>query len=509
MNERNGPGVPRDSRVESRSLAQLTTRSVIWAFIAVGASKLVSLVGLAVLARLLAPEDFGLFAFGLILVTYVETVGDFGTSAALIYVSAHRRRAAQMTFLINVTASAVAFALTWYLAPMVAQFFQSAQADQVLRVLAWSFPLRALGNTHDALLRKDMRFRLRSVPEVGMTVVKLTLSWILAASGFGVWSLVWGQLGGLAVWTLTLWVIVDWRPNWSLPTEQWRPLFSYGRGIVAVNALAAVVHHVDFIIVGRALGAASLGFYQMAYKFPEAAIALIVWTVSKVLFPAFARAQHDLPLLRKSYLAALKYVSLSTVPVTLTLVILAEPLVLHVLGESWRESVPLLRALAAAVGFRALGTHAGDVLKATGRSTLLAKLAVLKAVVLIPALVVAARGGPVAVAVTLASVTALAAGLDVAVVSRLTATAPGRILDALRTTVASSTVFAAVLILGSSIGSVSESPAAMLGCLASAACAYLITVMLVSPETWVETSRSLGWERAARWPATSRALKSE
>jgi PST family polysaccharide transporter len=354
-----------------------------------------------------------------------------------------------------------------------------------------------------------MKFGLRSIPEVGMTIVKLVLSLILAVSGFGIWSLVWGQLGGLALWSLALWLIVDWRPDFSLPAEQWRPLFSYGRGIVAVNALAAVVHHVDFVIVGRVFGAASLGIYQMAYKFPEAAVALIVWTVSKVVFPAFSRAQHDLRLLRESYLATLKYVSLATVPVTLTLVILAEPLVIHILGESWQESIPLLRALAAATGLRALGAHAGDVLKATGRSTLLAKLGLLKAAVLIPALLFAAGSGAVAVAVTLALVTALAAGVDVSVVSRLVGIAPGRILDALHTTVAASTVFAGALLLGSSIWRFSESPAAMLGCLALAAGAYLITVRLVSPETYAETWRCLGQGQGARWLASSRVLKAE
>ncbi len=493
----------------SRSLAQLTTWSVIWAFLAVGTSKIISLVGLAVLARLLVPEDFGLFALGWTLVTYVETVGDLGTGAALIYVSSHRRRAAQMTFVVNVSAGVIGLGLTWCLAPTVAHFFQSAHAVPVLRALAWSFPLRALGNTHDALLRKDMKFGLRSIPEIGMTLVKLVLSLILAVSGFGIWSLVWGQLGGLAVWSLALWLMVDWRPNFSLPMEQWRPLFSYGRGIVAVNVLAAIVHHFDFVIVGRVLGAASLGFYQMAYKFPEAAVALIVWTVSKVVFPAFARAQHDLRLLRESYLATLKYVSLLTVPVTLTLVILAEPLVIHILGEPWQESIPLLRALAATMGLRALGAHAGDVLKATGRSTLLAKLGLLKAAVLIPALVFAAGSGAVAVAVTLASVTALTAGIDLAVVSRLAGIAPGRIFDALRTSVTGSTVFAGTLLLGSSIWRFSESPAAMIGGLALAAGAYLVTVSLVSPETYAEAWRSLGRGQGARWLASSRVLKAE
>jgi PST family polysaccharide transporter len=228
-----------------------------------------------------------------------------------------------------------------------------------------------------------------------------------------------------------------------------------------------------------------------------------------VLFPAFARAQHDLRLLRDSYLAALKYVSLLTVPVTLTLVILAEPLVIHLLGESWLESVPLLRALAVGVGLRALGAPAGDVLKATGRSVLLARLGLLKAAVLIPALLLAARSGAVAIAVTLAAVNALGAAMDVAVVARSTGIAPPRIVDALRTTATASTVFAAVLILGSSLGRFSQSPAAPFGWLTLAAGAYLIVVSLLSPRIWAEAWRGLGPRRVPSWLAGSRVLKTE
>ena len=86
----------------------------------------------------------------------------------------------------------------------------------------------------------------------------------LAQLGFGLWSLVWGHLAGVAAWTGLLWIAVPWRPNWRIPMRLFRPMLAYGRHIVAVNFLAAILHHVDLLIVGRMLGAAALGFYQMA-----------------------------------------------------------------------------------------------------------------------------------------------------------------------------------------------------------------------------------------------------
>ncbi|MFQ5789065.1 MAG: oligosaccharide flippase family protein [Acidobacteriota bacterium] len=400
----------------SRRFAHRTAWGMVWAFLSAGSSKLISLVGLAILARFIAPEEFGLLMFGMLFVTYAETIGDLGTGAALIYLPSRRQEAAQVAFVVNVVTGWGWFALAWLLAPAVGGFFHSPLATPILRTLAWSFPLKALGNTHDALARKEMRFRARLLPETGMALVKALVAIGLAQLGFGVWSLVWGQLIGLGVWTSLLWLIVDWRPERAFPRELVKPMLSYGRAIVAVNVLAVVVHHVDFIIVGRMLGAGALGLYQMAHKLPEATIALVVWGASRVLFPAFSHVQRGQAVLRDSYLAVLRYVSLLTVPAAVGFVMLAEPMVLTLFGEAWRGSIPILRALGVAAGLRSLGSHAGDVLKATGRPRLLAGLALLKAALLIPVLILAAQASAFRVAAALAGVTAVTAAISIGVV---------------------------------------------------------------------------------------------
>jgi O-antigen/teichoic acid export membrane protein len=473
------------------SLATRSARGVGWAFAATFAGRVVVFAALAVLARILAPEDFGLVAFALVFILYADTIGDLGTGVALIHWPDRRADAAQLTFLVNLATGFLWLGLAWLLAGKVAAFFGSPEGEAVLKTLAWSFPIRALGNTHDALVQKDLRFRARLVPEVGMAAGKGGVSLWLALAGWGVWSLVWGQLAGLALWTLLLWVVVPWRPGWFFPADLVRPMVRYGRSIVAVNVLAAVTHHADLVVVGRLLGAAALGFYQVAYKVPEVAVTLLVRMASKVLFPAFSLVHHSGGGVREAYLAALRYTALLTLPASAGLFLLAGPIVRVAFGPGWEPSVPILQALAVYVALRALGTHVGDVLKATGRPGVLAALGVAKAVLLVPALVVAGRWGAVAVGAALAGVTAVNLLLNFAAVFVLEGVRVGQLVDALHPALGGTAVMTAALVLWVRTPAAAEPLAALAGGISLGVGVYLAFLALSHPELLRTALRSL------------------
>jgi O-antigen/teichoic acid export membrane protein len=473
-----------------------TAWSVVWAFAGTVASRLLWLGALAVLARILAPRDFGLLAFALVYITYVETVADLGTGSALIFWPGRREEAAQVTFVSNALAGLGWCAFTLLAAPWIADFFHSPEGVPILRALALSFPLKFLGTTHDAICQKDMRFRVRLIPEVAMAMGKAGVAVGLALAGFGVWSLVWGQLVGLAAWTVALWLVVPWRPQWRWPSSELaRPMLAYGRGIVAVNVLAAVTHHADLVIVGRMLGARILGLYQMAYKVPEMTVIVSIWVVSKVLFPAFSRA-HAVDTSGEEvgalYVGALRWIALLTVPASLGLALVAEPLVVTVFGDRWREAAPILQALALYTGLRALGAHAGDVLKATGRPGLLAAIAVAKAVLMVPLLLLAARSGPVAVALTMAGVTAITLLFNVIAVCRLARVSPGALLAALRPSLLAGAGMAAAVLGWQRLAGPSLVMAVVVG-----AAAYLLGLWLMNPGLVGEARRALARQKVA------------
>jgi PST family polysaccharide transporter len=466
-----------------------------------GAGKLLTLAAIAVLARLLAPAEFGLFAFALVYLTYLETFGDLGSGTALIYWPDRTRDVAQLTFVLNLLTGVAWFLLTWLLAPAVAAFFHSPEGAPILRALGATFVLKALGNTHDALCKKELRFKARLIPEIGLAAVKAGLTIALALAGFGVWSLVWGHLAATGARAALLWLVVPWRPAWRWPADLLRPVLAYGGWIVAVNVVAVIVHHVDYVVVGRMLGVTALGFYQMAYKIPETIVIVLVWQASMVLFPAFAEARASGRGLGDVYLTALRYFSLLVVPAAVSVFVLAEPLVLTLFGESWRPSVPILRALAVFTGVRALGTHAGDVLKAQGRPRMLAAVAALKALILVPALIVAVRWGATAVAATMASVAGATILLDFALVRRAAGIPIRAIAGAIATSLTPAAVLALVLLGWARAAGGAGSALVLAGGVALGVSAYLLVLRVLSPATYRAISRL--WPRPVAGPATA------
>jgi len=395
-----------------------TARAATWAFLSGSGTKIVTLVGLTLLARLLAPAEFGLLAFALTYIVYVDTIADLGSGTALIYWPDRRDDAAQVTFIINVAAGIFWCGLTFVLAPYIADFFNAPQGTAIVRALSGTFFVKYLGNTHDALMRKDLRFHSAAVPEVSMALVKMGVSLVLAWRGFGAWSLVWGHLAGLVAWTVLLWVMIPWRPSWRFPRDLFKPMLAYGRGIIFVNVLSSIQHQTDLLMISRWQGLTALGLYQLAGKIPEATVAMIYRVASDVLLPAFSRVSAAGESTKRVYLAAARYVGAATLPIATGLALLAQPFVLLFFGPKWVAAAPIVSALAVLSGIRALSAQPGDVLKATGRVGLMARLGFLRVVLIVIAVVVAARYSALAVAVALVIVDGAATLLAFSVTSR-------------------------------------------------------------------------------------------
>lgn len=395
-----------------------TAHAVGWAFLASSGSKIITLIGLTLLARLLAPREFGLLAFALAYIVYVDTIADLGTGTALIYWPDRRDDAAQVTFLINLAAGVFWCGLTFVIAPFIADFFNAPAGTQIVRALSLTFFVKYLGNTHDALTRKDLRFKAASIPELAMAIVKMAVALVLAWRGFGAWSLVWAHLAGLVAWTSLLWVITPWRPSWRFPVDLFRPMLAYGRGIVTVNVLAAFQYQTDLVMISRWHGMTALGLYQLAGKIPEATVAMIYRVAGRVLLPAFSRASASGADPNATYLAAARYVSAVTLPVACGLAILAEPFVLLFFGEAWLAAAPIVSALTILAGIRSLASHPGDVLKATGRVGLLARIGFVRVACIVIAIVIAVRWSPLAVAVALVVVDSIALFVALAATAR-------------------------------------------------------------------------------------------
>jgi PST family polysaccharide transporter len=372
------------------SLGKQATSGAIWNYLAFVVSKSFLLVATLILARLLTQDQIGLMSMALLVILVFDLMRDFGSGPALIYRQKDGQAAAQVAFVISASLGVGLFLLNWLLAPLVVGFFDKASdpalLTQILQVLGFSLLFTSLGSTQDALLQKDINYRRRMIPEVGRTLVKGGLQVGLALTGFGVWSLVIGQVAGEAAGTILLWIVGRWRPTLHLDRTLFRPMIRYGAQVMMVDALGTAVSNVDYIIIGRLLGEAPLALYTYAFRIPELTIKNMAQAVSNAAFPVAARLQDDLAALRSAYLRMQHYMLVILAPLGLGLFAVTPGLIHFLMAPQWWPLIPSMMLLCIYMVLGGINHWPGVIYKAVGRPDILNALSFFKLAMLIPAL---------------------------------------------------------------------------------------------------------------------------
>jgi PST family polysaccharide transporter len=381
----------------------------------------------------------------------------------------------------------------------VAFFYTAPTGAPLVRALAFSFPIKFLGTAHDALAQKDLRFRARTLPELGFALIKAVVAIAFALFGFGAWSLIWGHLAGLAAQTVFAWAIVSWRPTLSFPRDLFRPMLSYGRSIMWVNVLHAVSSDADLAFVGHYHGVTVLGLYQMAARITETGVSVVLRVISKVLFPAFAQLQNAGAQLKRAFLFATHAVPAITLPASGGIAVLARPIIVAAFGPKWVAAAPILAMLAVYIGVQTLSNHAGDLLKATGRANLILKLSVVRGALVIGALFIAAPYGALAIAGSLVVTSAIITTAMTIMSSRVIGVSLPEIARAYMPSVASTATMTAVVAVWNrvSFGRIGAWPHLVSG-VALGLVVYVVALRVLDPEIFEWARRMLPSLRASR-----------
>ena len=359
---------------ETQQTTRKTAHAVMWNYLSFGLGKGLVLVSTAILARLLTTHDFGLVGFALLTISYLSVLKDLGLGAALIQKRDNVEESANTVFTLNLLLGMVLTLVTIAIAPLVADYFRNPEVAPLLRVLGFTFVLNALGSIHIIRLQRQLAFNRKLVPDFGRSLAKGGVSIGFALAGFGVWSLIFGQIAGVVTAVILAWIVYPWRPRLRIHRKLASGLLQFGSTLLVVNILSAIVNNADYLVVGRTLGAESLGIYTLAYRLPALLILNLLWVVGAAIFPAYAKIQNQPDVLRQGFLTTIRYIEMISVPLCLGLFVVADPLVRVVFGEQWLEAIPIMRILVLFILINSIGFNVGDIYKATGRPNVLVKL---------------------------------------------------------------------------------------------------------------------------------------
>jgi O-antigen/teichoic acid export membrane protein len=358
------------------------------------------------LARLVTPQEFGVFAIASVFTGIAVVIIDGGFGAALV----------QKTGLSNDDYSTI-FHFQWALAlfigvilsvaaSFIANFYAYAKLQPLLFLAAINLVLSALGGVHQSLLTKALKFKALTIAGLSATLSSGILAVALALDGFGVWALAIQTISATLVYVVLLWILDPWRPDWIFRPRLLRKTLSFGGYLLLSGLLDALYGRSYGLFIGKLFGAAELGQYARANATQGMPMGLITGIIGRVALPAFAAVQDDQARLRSGMRKALQGATALNSAAMFGLIAVADTLVSCAFGQAWRPSVPLLRILCLAGALYPLHLLNVNIIIAQGHSALFFRIEVLKKCIGIVGVLIAVPFGLEAVAWSQVGITA-------------------------------------------------------------------------------------------------------
>jgi PST family polysaccharide transporter len=298
----------------------------------------------AVLMRLLGPENFGIVGQASVYIAITYIFLHLGTAATIIQRPQLDKAEVGSAWWVNVVLGLALACLTLVVAPFMASFFRTEQLTAVLQVLSICCVLKAMAVVPTALLYRSMRFRSLGLVEISSTLLGGALAVITAAYGAGYWALVVQSVAIDAVALVAL-VWIGGLPELSWSTIAARRLWSFSSRVMGSELLRFMSDNGDKFLIGRLLGATSLGFYSLGYRVLQLPIQMLQ-QAGRVILPTFSRLQDDRERLAHVFLKATESIALTIFPVMALTVLCAPVAVPVVFGEAWTPAVLPLQLLA-------------------------------------------------------------------------------------------------------------------------------------------------------------------
>lgn len=375
----------------------------------------VSMALAIVLARLLAPADFGLLALAMIVFNAANLITDLGMRPTVVQTKLDLNKVAHYAFVLVMAASILFTLASIALAEPLANLLGGS--EELIPILQWMaiyVTIDGLWIIPEALLRRDLRFKELALSQLPGELASTIIAIPLALMGYGVWSLVIGNCLGQLLRAALLWAY--YRPWIWLKPQKWdkeivRAMLNYGIPSLGSGLLRYTQSQIDTFIVGRRLGPTPVGLYNKAYTLTGRMSDMLTNSIfGNVLFPSYSKIQDDKPRLTRAYLKSTKMVFLMIVPVSLGLAITAPLLVPVLLGEQWIPMIVLWQIFSLYGLTRPVSTNSAPIFLATGqpRRNLTASLVLMGTMVPLLFLLIGPYGAEgAAVAVSAASVIAM------------------------------------------------------------------------------------------------------
>jgi O-antigen/teichoic acid export membrane protein len=318
-------------------------KSVFWMVWSRGGVQILSFIGTLLVARWLSPSDYGVMALVGIWTGTIAMVADMGLGWALVQFPEVEENEIQSCFWITLLTTSVAYLSLYTLAPAIAQWFDSPQLTNVLRVSSVTLLLFAFRLVPDAMLRKRLALDKIAQAEMVSVAAAMPVMLILAWDGAGVWALVFSSVVQAVTVVCALIAFYPWWPRLRFSGRRLPAMLRFSVSAIGANLGWSLYSQADSLIVGKLTNEQTLGMYAMAKQLAIMPVTKISVVVNQLAAPVMARIQNERDRLRTNFLRLVRLVTCLTLPLCVGLALVAGDLIPVVLGDKWMGVTPLFQ----------------------------------------------------------------------------------------------------------------------------------------------------------------------
>lgn len=363
---------------EDQSLKQTTKKGLYWSTAGNISSQGMRFVFGIILARLLAPSDYGVIGILTVFICVVHVFIDCGFSQALIAKQNRTQTDFSTEFYFNIVVGIVGYALLFITSPLIADFYNIPILSPILKVMGLGIVINSLCVVQTAQFSIRLDFKTPAIIRVVTQLASGITGIVLAYIGWGVWSLVFQQIAGSLLNALLLWIYAAWRPTKEFSRDSFNYLWGYGSKILGASLVQQVYDNLYPLVIGKYFSSMQLGLYSRAHGFASLPSTNLSSVLGTVTFPVLSKLNNDIPRLVNAYRRMIKTIAFVVFPLMLGLAATSSPLVQVLLNDQWYDCIIYLQLLCLALIWQPLSATQLSVLKVIGRSDIILKLEVQK-----------------------------------------------------------------------------------------------------------------------------------
>jgi len=350
-------------------------KATFWAALETGGAQLSTFLFFVVFARILTPEEFGVYALALAIVGTVNMVLFQGFGDALIQVETLDENYTSTVFWTNMMLAVGMIALLQVIALLGPTLFNEPMIRPVMAWLSLLCIPRAMVSVHSALLRRKLDLRIFAIRTIVGYLVGGAVGLVLAVHGWGVWSLVVSQFVQAVVIVLVMWRSSDWRPRMLFSRPAFFEMLDFSKHFMAASIIRSCIDDFGSVLIGLSLDVTAVGYYALALRVIRAVIMVTMTPLQLVMMPVLSRIADNRARFGSTYTDMIVMASTVWVPAVVGLGLLSPDLVPMVFGAHWEPAISILRAMCLAAVTMPLWAFSGQALSAIGRPDAFARLA--------------------------------------------------------------------------------------------------------------------------------------